>query len=62
MKDVAWRSWFAWHPVTVDGQRIWLHWVERRYYRRYLGDDWWGYRARSACKEGAAKMGVFADR
>jgi hypothetical protein len=45
MKDDVWRRWFAWHPVTVDGQRVWLRWIERRRYRRYLGDDWWGYRA-----------------
>src|SRR5262249_13675412 len=45
MKDDAWGSWFAWHPISVDGQRVWLHWIERRRYHRYLDDDWWGYRA-----------------
>lgn len=28
--DVQWRRWFAWHPVQVRGQRVWLHWVERQ--------------------------------
>lgn len=26
---IEWRGWFAWHPVTVRGERVWLRWVER---------------------------------
>jgi hypothetical protein len=48
MKDDLWHSWFAWHPITIDGQRVWLRWIERRRYHRYLDDDWWGYRAACA--------------
>lgn len=25
-----WRPWFAWYPVIVDNERVWLEWVYRR--------------------------------
>lgn len=25
-----WRRWFAWHPIDLDGRRVWLEWVETR--------------------------------
>lgn len=25
-----WRRWWAWFPVTVDGQQVWLEWVWRQ--------------------------------
>lgn len=26
----SWRSWFAWHPVRIGDERIWLERIERR--------------------------------
>lgn len=31
----AWRRWFAWHPVRIEGPEgyyriVWLEWIERR--------------------------------
>lgn len=31
-----WTDWFAWHPVTIDGQKVWLETVERRLVGDYL--------------------------
>lgn len=25
-----WQRWFAWYPVRIDGQRVWLEYVYRR--------------------------------
>ena len=25
-----WKTWFAWHPVDVEGVRVWMEWVYRR--------------------------------
>jgi hypothetical protein len=33
-----WRPWFAWRPVVIDGQRVWLEWIYRRT-RVYSGID-----------------------
>lgn len=36
----TWRKWFAWHPVVVDGERVWLEWIYRRtrIYNGGMGD------------------------
>lgn len=26
----VWHRWFAWHPVNIDGDRVWLETVMRR--------------------------------
>ena len=26
----SWKKWFAWHPVTVNGRRVWLKTVYRQ--------------------------------
>lgn len=26
----TWRPWFAWYPVQVDGEKVWLQTVERK--------------------------------
>lgn len=26
----TWRPWFAWRPVVIDGERVWLEWIFRR--------------------------------
>jgi hypothetical protein len=31
-----WREWFAWFPVEIDGEKVYLEWVER--YWEYRGD------------------------
>ena len=28
---MKWERWFAWHPVEVDGRRVWLEFVERHF-------------------------------
>lgn len=25
-----WRPWFAWRPVVIDSDRVWLEWIYRR--------------------------------
>lgn len=25
-----WRRWFAWYPVTINGQAVWLEYVYRK--------------------------------
>lgn len=34
-REDAWYPWFAWHPVRVEGQWVWLEWVER--WKRFMG-------------------------
>ena len=26
----TWRKWFAWYPVMIDNEKVWLEWVYRR--------------------------------
>lgn len=26
----TWRPWFAWRPVMIDNERVWLEWIYRR--------------------------------
>jgi len=49
-----WQDWFAWHPVTIDGIRYWLQWVQRRRvtfsealapFAAPTVDSFWQYRA-----------------
>lgn len=28
-KDNWWHLWYAWYPVNIDGEYVWLEWVER---------------------------------
>lgn len=37
-----WRRWFAWHPVTIGQQRVWLETVERR--ESLCSHEDWEYR------------------
>lgn len=40
-----WHKWFAWHPVSVGNEAVWLEVIERKVsYSIY--DDWWEYRER----------------
>jgi hypothetical protein len=32
-----WRKWFAWHPIVIDGERVWLEWVYRRTKMHHVG-------------------------
>ena len=43
--DVSpWRKWFAWRPVNVHGNRVWLKTVYRRKINTYVDmDDWARY-------------------
>jgi hypothetical protein len=34
-----WEKWFAWHPVEVNGKRVWMQTVYRRYcFTRMFGE------------------------
>jgi hypothetical protein len=28
-----WKRWFAWHPIWIEYELIWLEWVDRRFTR-----------------------------
>jgi hypothetical protein len=32
-----WHRWYAWFPVRVGEQRVWLEWIERKLYPVYEG-------------------------
>ena len=34
----TWRPWFAWRPVMIDNERVWLEWVYCRT-KCYFGPD-----------------------
>lgn len=36
-----WKPWFAWRPVTIKGNRIWLKKVYRRKINTYVDHDNW---------------------
>jgi hypothetical protein len=39
-----WHRWFAWHPVSINGDEIvWLIWVERKREITWW-EHWWNYR------------------
>lgn len=39
----AWRRWFAWRPVKIDGRRVWLRTIERR--RVTIAETWVAFSA-----------------
>lgn len=43
-----WQVWFAWHPVVVNGRRVWWESVYRRQQRESISTvsyvTWWEYR------------------
>lgn len=30
-RKAKWHKWFAWHPVRIDGDAVWLEYVERKH-------------------------------
>jgi hypothetical protein len=42
-KKPVWQVWFAWYPITFDGQRVWLERVERRVHH-WIEGWYWIYR------------------
>jgi hypothetical protein len=36
-----WKPWFAWRPVKVHGERVWLKTVYRRCINTYVDYDNW---------------------
>lgn len=39
-----WKPWFAWRPVKIHGERVWLKTVYRRCINTYVDyDDWERY-------------------
>jgi hypothetical protein len=44
-KDLSvWLPWFAWHPVRINGKRVWGRWVERALLEEYHTGPLWRYR------------------
>jgi len=39
-EKVKWHKWFAWYPVIVGDNEVWLETVERR----FIGRSKWEYR------------------
>jgi hypothetical protein len=39
-----WHRWFAWYPVRIGDERVWLEFVERRITEGGLFDDSFWYR------------------
>lgn len=35
-----WRKWFAWYPVVVFEQLVWLEVIERRFSETFCGERW----------------------
>lgn len=40
-KKTEWNKWFAWYPVRVYDETVWLEFVERRGRRDTLFGTWW---------------------
>lgn len=36
-----WEQWFAWRPVKVNGERVWLKYIFRRCINTYVDMDNW---------------------
>ena len=38
--EPEWHRWFAWKPISVGNQTVWLEWVDRKakYYHGGAGD------------------------
>ena len=38
-RDVSkWHLWFAWYPVVIGGQYVWMETIERRLGETFCGD------------------------
>ena len=51
-----WETWFAWYPLMINGQSVWLRTVERRYQYRGKGENVerrWTYQVPSASEKRA---------
>lgn len=38
-----WAKWFAWHPVKIKGNRVWLRTIYRRRVANYSDMERWMY-------------------
>ena len=48
-----WEAWFAWYPLMINGQSVWLRTVERRYQYRDNGSSVerrWTYQLAAAAR------------
>jgi hypothetical protein len=48
-KKRQWNKWFAWYPVSVLEERVWLEWVERKGWTSGVGESgtvYWEYEYR----------------
>lgn len=41
IETLPWKPWFAWRPVKIHGERIWLKTVYRRCINTYVDMDNW---------------------
>ena len=39
----AWQKWWAWRPVKIDDQRIWLKSIYRRKITKFVDNEQWSY-------------------
>ena len=56
----VWERWFAWYPLMINGQSVWLQTVERRYgYRQRDGvtERRWIYQVLPASAQGTSALG-----
>lgn len=46
INEYKWHPWFAWRPIRIDDQLVWLETIERKRCHRFdLGFyEWWEYR------------------
>ncbi len=40
VRPPRWKRWFAWHPVEIEGESVWLEVVERKFIGNELGAAW----------------------
>lgn len=38
-----WAKWFAWRPVKIQGKRVWLKTIYRRYIMVLVDNSDWGH-------------------
>jgi hypothetical protein len=44
--QTQWHPWFSWYPVKIEGRRVWLREVERRWVMEPDVDDLTSYNVR----------------
>jgi len=37
--EAPWKLWFAWYPVSIGEEKVWMEWVLRRKGPKWNGSD-----------------------